>query len=162
MTRSMVGFCAALVALCVLSATGAGATDWVVNTTLDLPDANAGNGVCATSGGQCSLRAAIEESNAQGGSHTVTLSFGFYNLTHTSGTDIVGFQVTADVEIYGAGILSTAIDGELIDSDLLRGDWSTPASGVHDRAQREGAAHPRRMHRERRYAGDGVRVHVGV
>ncbi len=36
-----------------------------VNSPLDTPDANIGDGICADASGQCTLRAAIEESNRQ-------------------------------------------------------------------------------------------------
>ena len=40
-------------------------TDYAVDTTLDLPDASPGNGVCRAAGSpaRCTLRAAIEEAN---------------------------------------------------------------------------------------------------
>src|SRR5580692_7616384 len=39
---------------------------FTVNTTNDTHDATPGDGICADSSGQCSLRAAIEEANAEG------------------------------------------------------------------------------------------------
>ena len=39
---------------------------WVVNSTGDEPDANLGDGLCQTSGGLCTLRAAIQQSNTNG------------------------------------------------------------------------------------------------
>ena len=38
-----------------------------VNSTADGVDASPGNGVCATAGGQCTLRAAIQEANSLAG-----------------------------------------------------------------------------------------------
>ena len=54
-----------------------------VNTTADTHDSAPGDGVCADSSGQCSLRAAIEESNAQpaGSAATVAVPAGTYKLT---------------------------------------------------------------------------------
>src|SRR5262249_18531294 len=37
---------------------------YTVDSTLDEPDANPGTGGCVTAGGKCTLRAAIQESNA--------------------------------------------------------------------------------------------------
>ena len=37
-----------------------------VDSTVDVVDANIGNGICATGGGACTLRAAIQEANALG------------------------------------------------------------------------------------------------
>jgi CSLREA domain-containing protein len=42
---------------------------YTVNTTIDAPDAAPGDGVCADGNGNCTLRAAIEEANANMGTH---------------------------------------------------------------------------------------------
>ena len=47
-----------------------------VNTTADTTDVNPGNGTCADSSGNCSLRAAIMEANAQGAADTIVLQPG--------------------------------------------------------------------------------------
>ncbi len=44
---------------------------YAVNSTGDQPDANTGDGVCATSLGVCTLRAAIQQANANVGSDTI-------------------------------------------------------------------------------------------
>ena len=49
-------------------------TGFCVNTTTDSPDTNPGDGDCATGLGQCSIRAAIEEATALGGSQRIVLS----------------------------------------------------------------------------------------
>ncbi|NJL06488.1 MAG: CSLREA domain-containing protein [Chloroflexaceae bacterium] len=59
----------ALLGLCLISVGGlapqpAFAATFTVNTINDAPDATIGDGICATSDGQCSLRAAIQEANA--------------------------------------------------------------------------------------------------
>ena len=56
--------------LCVAANAQIGSLTLTVNSTADTPDANPGDGVCQTSstdGADCTLRAAIEESNARGG-----------------------------------------------------------------------------------------------
>ena len=40
---------------------------FTVNSTADAGDANTGDGVCATTGGVCTLRAAIQQANALAG-----------------------------------------------------------------------------------------------
>jgi len=50
-------------------------TTFVVNTTEDLHDASAGDGICADSNGKCSLRAAIEEANAEIGGASFNITF---------------------------------------------------------------------------------------
>src|SRR5689334_7534298 len=54
---------------------------FAVTTTTDAVDASPGNGQCAIAGGGCTLRAAIQESNALGGSNTITLPAGTYMLS---------------------------------------------------------------------------------
>lgn len=58
---------------------------FTVNTTVDAVDANIGDGSCATSSGNCTLRAAIQEANALSGQDAITLPQGIYTLT-ISGT----------------------------------------------------------------------------
>jgi CSLREA domain-containing protein len=53
----------------------------VVNASGDFPDANPGNGVCATSNGQCTLRAAIQEAARRTGAQTIRVPPGTYTVT---------------------------------------------------------------------------------
>src|SRR2546421_12222430 len=52
-----------------------------VNSTSDAVDANPGDGVCATSGGSCTLRAAVMEGNKALVIANITLPAGTYTLT---------------------------------------------------------------------------------
>ncbi len=58
-------------------------TTFTVNTTANVnqSDANIGDGSCATSGGDCTLQAAIQESNALVGLNTINLPAGLYTIT---------------------------------------------------------------------------------
>lgn len=47
---------------------------FTVNAIADGADASPGNGICATSSGWCTLRAALQESNASAGSNTINFS----------------------------------------------------------------------------------------
>jgi CSLREA domain-containing protein len=105
------------------------AKDFIVQSTADVADANPGDGKCATSGraaldlGLCTLRAAIQEANALGGVHTITLPLGTYKLTISGpggggelnaavgDLDVVG----SDVRIHGAGEGVTKIDGNQLE-----------------------------------------------
>ena len=49
---------------------------WVVNSAADGADSSVGNGICATSGGACTLRAAIQEANALAGHDTIGFAIG--------------------------------------------------------------------------------------
>lgn len=74
-----------LLLVCVLSVVVSPALSraaiFTVTTTLDLVDASLGDGVCLTADQSCSLRAAIQQANALGGSHTIRLGGGPYQLT---------------------------------------------------------------------------------
>ena len=58
----------ALLALLVTPPASAGpqAKTYTVNSDTDAPDANPGDGQCKTAGGNCTLRAAIQEANLDG------------------------------------------------------------------------------------------------
>jgi CSLREA domain-containing protein len=56
---------------------GAAAATFLVNTSVDAVDAVPGDGVCATIDGLCSLRAAVQESNALTGAHAISLPAGY-------------------------------------------------------------------------------------
>lgn len=63
----------------------------------DSHNANPGNGLCADADGICSLRAAIEEANALGGTRSVALSAALYRL------DLGPLTIDADISILGNG-----------------------------------------------------------
>src|SRR5579872_784754 len=107
----------------VAYATGASATTlpklaFTVNSTVDAPAANPGSAVCADSAGQCTLRAAIQVSDAQPAG-TVT------NVTVPAGTYILSLGpllVTANILIVtGAGSSHTIIENAKKASNQLIG-----------------------------------------
>jgi CSLREA domain-containing protein len=77
----------------------AAAVTLVVTSTVDAADASPGNGICATSTGVCTLRAAIQESNASGGGGD-TIDFGVgtgaITITPTSALPATTVGVTID------------------------------------------------------------------
>jgi hypothetical protein len=94
-------------------------TVFTVNDTADLPDLTPGDGVCGSRKGTCTLRAAVQESNAYcGGDYgceeTIILPAGTFKLTRV-GTDDNAFRgdldITGFVTIRGAGAADTVIDG---------------------------------------------------
>jgi uncharacterized repeat protein (TIGR01451 family)/CSLREA domain-containing protein len=103
----------------LLLATPLLAKDFAVDTVLDLQDGNPGDGVCAgvTGPPNCSLRAAVQEANALGGVHTITLPEGTYHLTIGPADD--GLPAASgdlaikdsNVTVCGAGADTTIIDG---------------------------------------------------
>ena len=93
--RALVGTTALLFGL-VLLPVAARATTYTVNNNGDAGDASPGNNVCATAGGVCTLRAAIQEANAHSGPDTIVIPA----MTITLGSELL---VTQDVTISGAG-----------------------------------------------------------
>ena len=88
----------------------ASALSFTVNTTADAHDAHPGDGQCADSAGQCSLRAALEEADASpsGSAVTIAVPAGTYALTLgslTAGSASVPLTITVD----GAGAASTVV-----------------------------------------------------
>ncbi|WP_109508612.1 choice-of-anchor U domain-containing protein [Nocardioides speluncae] len=100
-----VGVTVLAVAVVVVPTQQAVAAGFAVNSTEDLPDANPGNGVCAAAGGACTLRAAIEETNALAGSDTITVPAGTYPLAEQ-------LVIEDSVQVTGAGMTATVLDGQ--------------------------------------------------
>ncbi|MEW5987667.1 MAG: choice-of-anchor Q domain-containing protein [Chloroflexota bacterium] len=96
------------------SAVGQLSTPFAVNSTLDAADASPGDGLCATAAGSCSLRAAIEESNAVSGEDTVILAAGVYTLT------LGHLEISDDLTLTGQGPEATAVQGNgLVTNDRV-------------------------------------------
>jgi CSLREA domain-containing protein len=92
-------------ALCIaLLCTCATAATFTVNSTADTPDANPGDGVCATAAAVCTLRAAIEEANALLGDDQINVPGGSYSLASE-------LLITSNINIVGSGITATLISG---------------------------------------------------
>ncbi len=122
-----VKFCAACLTLAIALPVGsygmnnpawaaslAPATTYTVNTTLDTPDADPSNGVCADANGRCSLRAAIMDANFTAALDTILLPAGVYLLTRPGIDDnaLVGdLDITNDLTIQGAGSAAALVDG---------------------------------------------------
>jgi CSLREA domain-containing protein len=91
------------------------AATFTVNSTDDAIDAAPGNGVCATAGGVCTLRAAIQEANDLAGDDTIVLPTGTYTLTLAGAGEMNA--ATGDLDIHGnltitgAGAPMTIING---------------------------------------------------
>jgi CSLREA domain-containing protein len=74
------------------------AVAFIVNNNGDASDANPGNGVCATAGAVCTLRAAIEEANANGVADSI--SFSGVTLVNIA-TEL---DITSNITINGTGV----------------------------------------------------------
>ena len=78
-------------------------TKFIVNTTEDLTDANPGDGLCKSDNGLCSMRAAIEESNALPGANTIILAEDSYPIEGEF------FEITEDLSMEGVSQDATVI-----------------------------------------------------
>jgi cysteine-rich repeat protein len=107
--------------LALAPASGFAAT-FVVDDTTDAVDVAAGDGTCATAAGSCTLRAAIQETNALAGSDEIEISAGEYVLA-IPGSDedeaaTGDLDVTGSLSVTGAAAASTIIDGARLDRVL--------------------------------------------
>jgi CSLREA domain-containing protein len=87
----------------------------IVDTTGDGPDADPGDGSCATAEGACTLRAAVEEANTLAGPQAIEFDLdpapafgGPQTIVLSSGTEIA---ITGDLLIAGPGADLLTIDG---------------------------------------------------
>ena len=113
---------AAVAALLALApaAGWAGGFVFTVNAFEDLPDADAGDGVCdadlAAADLQCTLRAAVQQANASVAPDLIELPAGLFRLTRRgSGEDAAAtgdLDLTAPVTLRGAGRALTVVDGK--------------------------------------------------
>ncbi len=88
---------------------------FLVDSPTDAVDASPGNDLCATSLGECTLRAAIMETNALPGLDHVVVPFGTYSLAinPAGGNDATSgdLNVTSDLALIGDGAATTIIQG---------------------------------------------------
>lgn len=104
----------AVSALGLAAGTEVRATTFIVTTNADGVDATPGDGVCATAGAAatCTLRAAIQETNALIGADSIMLPAGMYSLSVTgAGEDAAA---TGDLDITGDLTITGATNGQTI------------------------------------------------
>ncbi|MGB5295577.1 MAG: choice-of-anchor Q domain-containing protein [Thermoanaerobaculia bacterium] len=95
----------------------------VVDSSLDLGDVNPGDGLCATAMATCTLRAAIEESNAYEGLDSITLPADTYvitsSLTVFDGLNVLGEdRDTTIIDADGADVALYIDPSFYLDSDV--------------------------------------------
>src|SRR4051794_3852433 len=96
----------AVLAAFALAASPAAAVTFNVDSDADLHDATPGNGQCKTSAGNCTLRAALEETNSLMGPDEVDVPAGTYKLSIAQ-----NLSVTSNLTLTGtAGAHATTID----------------------------------------------------
>lgn len=91
------------------SASRADAVSFNVDSNVDAPDATPGDGVCADSSGGCTLRAAVEETNALAGADSIDVPGGTITLAPVTG--YAALVISDDLELRGAGRDVTVVDG---------------------------------------------------
>lgn len=95
------------------------AQNFTLNSTADAVDATPGDGLCDDGGGNCTLRAAIQESNALGGAHTITIPAGTYLLTIAGASEDAcatgDLDITSDLTFTGTAAQTTFINGNTLD-----------------------------------------------
>ena len=107
------------VGMVLMASHRATAATFTVDSTADKVDAKPGDGKCATDVGTCTLRAAIQEANEQGGG-TINLNPGTYVLT-IAPNNALPLAATGDLDIYGELTISgggadrTIVDGGGLD-----------------------------------------------
>jgi len=100
---------------------GLGGHTFTVDTTVDAPDANPGDGICARAvvanvdgltapGGRCTLRAAVAEAEATWARDTIVVPAGHYHLDLAPSSGGGRLNVTRGVRLQGAGAGATVID----------------------------------------------------
>ncbi len=80
--------------LALLWSPGQAAT-FTVDSTSNAADSSPGNGVCATAGAVCTLRAAIQEANANGVPDTIAFSIPLSDPGYNAGTGVFTISVTS-------------------------------------------------------------------
>lgn len=100
----------------------AGAATFVVGAGADAGDAVPGDGSCASLAGPCTLRAAVQETNAWPGADVIQLPAGTFTLAIAgAGEDFAAtgdLDLREDVTIAGASAAATAIDAAGLDRVL--------------------------------------------
>ena len=89
------------------------AATFTVDSMADAVDVAPGDGVCATAGNACTLRAAIRETNFLAGADVILVPSGVYALTLMGATDAASgdLDVGDDLTIVGASSATTILDG---------------------------------------------------
>lgn len=81
------------------------AATFTVDTVDDTSDSVAGNGICRDAGGNCSVRAAIEETNALHGANTVNVPSETYLLNSA-------LHIQSNLTLVGSSANDTVLDGQ--------------------------------------------------
>lgn len=124
---------ALMLGLLAMAVAGRADTTFTVDSTGDAVDVAPGDGACATAGGSCTLRAAIQETNALPGTDAIFLPAGVYTLTIAGANE--NAAATGDLDIHdglsitGAGPDASIVNGNGLDRVFQVGG-AGPVQGV--------------------------------
>jgi len=106
----------AMAASIVLSSSATvGSKIFLVDSFVDEADANPGDGLCATLGGLCSLRAAIEEANEREQNDSIILPGGLNSMTYTLSSSLGTLEILTGMSIQSPDRVGLrTIDGHLM------------------------------------------------
>src|ERR1044071_8912693 len=133
MAKKLVRFFSVVIILSILLAQFglrpvAADANFVVDSTEDAVDASPGDGLCETGRGECTLRAAIQETNALEGADTISVPDGTYTLSISgAGEDAAAtgdLDISDSLTISGAGMGSTVIDADGLDRAFQVQVWN--------------------------------------
>jgi CSLREA domain-containing protein len=118
---------------------------FTVVSALDDPDASPGNGVCADSHGNCTLRAAVMEANAHVGPDTIILLADTFQLDLAGSSEDAAatgdLDLKGNVTLQGAGAASSIVDATgLADRVLTLTRALGPGSAALDAGDPAGCA----------------------
>jgi CSLREA domain-containing protein len=135
----------ALSTVFLFAALDASAATFVVTNTTDAGDATPGDGICSWMTGICTLRAAIQESNAWPGADVIQIAAGTYTFSIAgAGEDLAvtgDLDIRDTVTIEGASAATTVIDANALDRvfDVQPMSAATLSVAIRDVTIREGA-----------------------
>jgi CSLREA domain-containing protein len=91
---------------------------FAVTDTADAVDSNIGNGICQSTRGSCTLRAALQEAAASDAPALIRLVDGVYELNIPGAGEDLG--ATGDLDIYGSGRAARVLIGGGADRVVIR------------------------------------------
>lgn len=110
------------------------ATTLTVNSTADAVDATPGDGICATAGAVCTLRAAVQEANALAGTDTILIPAGTYTLSISGDFEDSAatgdIDITSDINISKTGVGTVTISGSSIDDRIFEIPSGAPTVNI--------------------------------
>jgi len=118
----VVRFTATVCCLLAAASVPARAVTFTVESQADEADVLIGDGLCASAGGACTLRAALQEANALPGADAIDVPAGMYRLSLGPGFAVDedaaaagDLDVTDDLTISGAGVGRTVLSAKKLD-----------------------------------------------